>query len=150
MILTIKDYLSLLIIFILLVLLAISRFEVNSARNDLSNLKDNLNAQHEFAAKEKIRIDAEHQKEFADAQNGWPDALAVLNDRLRKSEIMSGKCSMPVASSSSSNGSMPRTEENTTGTINPIETSARTGQTFYEAAMRDTLQCSKLIKFVSQ
>lgn len=128
----------------------VAQWQVHSVKTEYREFKESINDQVQQEKAEKARIEAEQRTKFDKAALAYADTSKRLGDalkRLRDAKIMSGYCALPVAGNSSN--TMPRTPENPTGTIDPVEVTAGIGKiTFYDAAMMDTLQCSSLISLV--
>lgn len=128
----------------------VAQWKLHSVRTDYRDYKESMHDQVQQAKNEKVRIEAEQQAKFDKATLDYADTRKRLSGalkRLRDAQIMSGHCAMPVAGNSA--GTMPRTAENPTGTVDPVEVAAGAGKiTFYDAAMMDALQCSSLIYLV--
>ena len=146
MILSLKDYLFAGAIVILLTTVGISRWELYSARQDLTTLTENLHDQVQMAVNAKNVVIAEQTKKYEMAETGYSGALAILNDRLRKSKVMPRPECLPVAGSGGASSSMPAQTTDTAGTI--ISLAATAGICdfeFYKKAMTEHVQCQTLI-----
>jgi len=98
---------------------------------------------------EKTRIETEQNTRYQLAQTGYAGALDTLNARLRVAEALPRRTSMSVAGSSSNQGSMPGTSEDTSGTFTALKTYPGTaGIDFYQDSLRDNIQCQTLIDFL--
>lgn len=114
------------------------------------NINDQVQKSKDEAAIEKQRQDAQYAK----AQSDYADAsrnLDIALKRLRDIKTVPRDSGLQVAGSSS--GSLPSKAEDSSRTTDSASFGAGTFQSareFYEAAMSDTLQCSKLIEFVKE
>lgn len=138
------------LIIILALWQGVTQWQLHSVKTDYREYKESIHDQVQQAKAEKSRIEAEQRAKFDKAALDYATLRQRLGDalgRLRDAQTVSGYCALPVAGNSA--GTMPRTTEDPTGTIDPVEVAAGTGQiTFYESAMMDTLQCSSLIFIV--
>lgn len=103
----------------------------------------------------KIVADRERERQeikYNGASASYQAASVSLDSalkRLRNTENLLRNCTVPVAGHSGDSVSTSPT--NTTGTTQAASFGAGTFQSaeeFYEAALRDTLQCQRLIEFV--
>jgi len=146
----IKTYACAATVICLLTVTGMTKWQLHSVEKEYKTYKDSINAQLTKAKIDKARIEAEQQAKLDKATNDYTadrDRLNRILDGLRKPKIVSGNSTLPVAGVSPY--SLSREAENTerfTATSTPA---TRTGFT-YEDAMMDTLQCSRLIQFVSK
>jgi hypothetical protein len=150
MITDIKNYACAAIVISLLTVAGMTKWQLHSVEKEYKTYKDSINDQLQKAKIEKARIEAEqqakHDREVADLAADR-DRLKRILDGLRKSSSVPRQAGLSVAGSSSSSMSEASTNsERFTATFAPA---TRTGFT-YEDAMMDTLQCSRLIEFVSK
>ncbi len=150
MIAELRTYLMAGLIIVLLTTIGISRWELYSISKEYSEYKDSINDQVQKAKNEKIRIEAEQDAKAKQANEAYQRDLDRLNDaldRMRKSAYLPRNEALRVAGDSTS--SMPKTPTDSTGLIEGVEIEARVRQSaFYREALKDTLQCSRLIEFV--
>jgi len=150
MIAELRSYLMAGLIIVLLTTIGISRWELYSISKEYSEYKANINEQVEKAKNEKIRIEAEQDAKAKQANEAYQRDLDRLNDaldRMRSTRTVSRETTLRVDGVSTS--SMPKTSTDSTGTIEGVEIEARVRQSaFYREALKDTLQCSRLIEFV--
>jgi len=150
MIAELRSYLMAGLIIVLLTTIGISRWELHSVTKEYSEYKANINEQVEKAKNEKIRIEAEQDAKAKQANEAYQRDLDRLNDaldRMRSTRTVSRETTLRVDGVSTS--SMPKTSTDSTGTIEGVEIEARVRQSaFYREALKDTLQCSRLIEFV--
>jgi len=128
----------------------VAQWQLHSVKTDYREYKESINDQVQQAKNEKIRIEAEQRAKLDKAKLDYSDSRQRLGDalkRLRDAEVVSGHSTMPMAGNSAS--AVPGTSENTAGTIVKLATFRGTCDIdFYEKAMIQTLQCSRLIEFV--
>jgi len=146
----IKTYACAATVICLLTVTGMTKWQLHSVEKEYKTYKDSINAQLTKAKIDKARTEAEqnakHDREVSDLASDR-DRLKRILDGLRKPKVVSGDEALPVAGVSPY--SLSREAENTerfTATSTPA---TRTGFT-YEDAMMDTLQCSRLIDFVSK
>jgi len=152
MIADIKTYACGVVIVVLLTITGMTKWQLHSVETEYKEYKDSINDQLSKAKIEKARIEAEqkskYDREIADYAADVDRLNRILNG-LQKSGAMSRETSVRVAGSSPD--SLPRKAEDTDRTLKDFATTARVGCTaFYSEAMRDVLQCSRLIQFVSK
>ena len=110
------------------------------------NINDQVEKAKADAAKIKLEQDAKYSKAQSDYAADRAKLVTILNG-LRKSQAVPRDGSLPVAGGSS--GSMPAETADTGGTNVPLATFQGTCDAdFYAAAMKDVLQCERLIEFV--
>ena len=124
--------------------------EVVQAKFD--TYKGNINDQVQKANAKATAIKAEQDAKYDKAKLDYADVSRDLDaalKRLRKPPSVPRNESLPVAGCS---GDTVSTEAGNTERIAPaveITAGACEGSEFWENALRDTLQCSRLIEFVS-
>jgi len=144
---SIKDYLLAGAIIVLLTGIGISRWELYSVTKEFNEYKESIHDQIQKNVAEKARIEKEQNDKYQLAEAGYSGALSVLNQRLRDLQNMPRDNTLQVAGCSS--GTVPGEATYTIGTQIRLATFKGTcDRDFYEAAMRDTLQCQRLIEFV--
>jgi hypothetical protein len=146
----IKAYTCAIIIICLLIIAGIIGWKLHSVETEYETYKDSINDQVQKAKIEKARIEAEqkskYDRESADYAADIGRLSRILNG-LQKSGAMPREAGVRVAGSSPD--SLPGKTEDTARTLKDFATTARVGcPAFYSEAMRDTLQCSRLIQFV--
>lgn len=108
------------------------------------NYKESINDQVQQAKNEKIRIEAIQNERYNMAQTGYSSAIDILNERLRNLKAVPRDCTVPVAGNSPCG--VPRETTDTGDAQIKLETfKGACSSEFYEAALRDTLQCESLI-----
>ena len=152
MIANIKTYACAVVIIVLLTITGMTKWQLSSVQSEYKDYKDSINDQLQKAKIEKARIEAEQKAKYDRGSADYAadvDRLNRILDGLRKPKVVSGNETLRVAGSSA--GSLPREAEDTARTLKDFATTARVGcPTFYSEAMRDILQCSRLIEFVSK
>jgi hypothetical protein len=145
-----KEYIFSLVIVILLTLIGISRFELNQVKTEYSEYKGTINDQLQAAINEKKRVEAEQNAKLAKAKLDYSNSRSDLDsilDRLRNGEIVSRDEALQVAGCSGDSVS-----GNSTYSIRTqIKLKTYSGTcdiNFYSDALKDNLQCEKLIEFV--
>lgn len=114
--------------------------------------KENINDQVEKAKADAAKVKLEQDAKFAKSQTDYAAdrarLVAILNG-LRKSETVPGNQSLPVAEPRID--SMPADTADTSRVVEApaVTAGACEGTEFYALAMLDTLQCSRLIEFVT-
>ena len=145
-----QAYICAAIIICLLTVTGMTKWQLHSVETEYKTYKDSINDQVQKAEIKKARIEAEQaakEKSTSDAYQRDIDRLNDALDRVRKLKVVSRESGVQVAGSSPS--SLPREAEDTARTLKDFATTARVGCTaFYSEAMRDALQCSRLIEFV--
>ena len=130
---------------IILVLLITNYFSIHA----FNQYKEDQHDLIQKAAIEKSRIEKEQNDKYKLAEDGYSGALSILNDRLRNAKIVSGSGCVPVASSGSSNGTVPEASTYSIGTTTTLATRKGTCESsFYADALKTTLQCQRLIDLV--
>lgn len=127
------------------------RYELVKVRGEYAAYKANITEQvlnakiaKELKEKEQERKYEKAKRDYAGAVNQLDDALA----RLRVLEDLSGNAGLQVAGRGGS--SVPSISANTGGVSVRLTTFQGTcSAEFYAAAMRDNLQCERLIEFLS-
>ena len=146
----IKAYICAATVMCFLTVAGITKWQLHSVETEYKEYKDSINDQLSKAEIKKERIEAEQsakEKSTSEAYQRDIDRLNDALDRVRKPKTVSRESGMQVAGSSTD--SLPREAEDTARTIKDFATAARVGCTaFYSEAMRDALQCSRLIEFV--
>lgn len=103
------------------------------------------------AKNEKERIEKEHSERYEMARIGYSGAIRILNDRMRNLETLPRGKDVCMASSNSPEGTMPRSPEDTPRTITRLATfEGACDSAFYDAAMKQTLQCQALIDLLKK
>lgn len=106
------------------------------------------------AVNEKNRIEAEQNERYKQAQIGYAGALSILNvrlNRMRNIQDLPRREGMQVADTNCASGAVPNTTKDTTGPVTKLATFKGTcNSDFYEAAMRQTLQCQTLIDLLNK
>jgi hypothetical protein len=150
MIAYIKTYACGVVIVVLLTITGIIGWQLHSAKTEYETYKDSINDQVQKAKIEKARIEAEQKAKYDRGVADYASDIDRLNrilNGLRKSGAVPREAGVRVAGSSPD--SLPREAEDTARTLKDFATTARTEcPTFYSEAMRDALQCSRLIEFV--
>ena len=145
-----QAYICAAIIICLLTVTGMAKWQLHSVETEYKTYKDSINDQVQKAKIEKARIEAEQQAKYDQESADYAadiDRLSHILDGLRKPKVVSGNETLRVAGSSA--GSLPREAEDTARTLKDFATTARVGcPAFYSEAMRDALQCSRLIQFV--
>ena len=152
MIADIKTYACATVIVVLLTAFGMTKWQLHSVEKEYKTYKESINDQLQKAKIEKARIEAEqkakHDREIADYAADL-DRLNRILAGLRKSSVVSGNEALRVAGDSS--GSMSREAESDSGLAKASEVEACVRRsTFFSEALKDTLQCSRLIEFVSK
>ena len=100
-------------------------------------------------AKETERIADEKSKKIADDYAASQRELAAALKRMRDAQAVPRSEPLPVAAGG--RATMPGITQSSGGTDQAAAPSTGTGKTatFYELAMEDTLQCSRLIQWVA-
>jgi hypothetical protein len=108
--------------------------------------------QHDLIQKaenEKAKLDKEKDDRAAMSQAGFVGALDILNGKLQNAEAVSWRGCVPVASGSGTSETVPEAATYTLGTtIRLAATNGICSQDFYNKAMREHLQCQRLIDLV--
>lgn len=112
------------------------------------NINDQVQKAKVDAAKTKLEQDAKEAKAKLDYAATRKQLAAALA-RLRKPKVVPRDGGLPVAGCSSS--PVPTEAGDTGGTAPAVEVAAGAceGTEFYTLALQDTLQCSRLIEFVT-
>lgn len=124
---------------------AVVQAKFDSYRN---NINDQVQIAKSNAALEKQKQEREYEKAKFDYNNVSRD-LDVALARLRKSKTVPREGSMPVAGIGS--GTVPTETKDTSRVIDAPSFRAgtfRSVEDFYDAALKDTAQCKKLIEVV--
>ena len=150
MIAQIQAYSCATIIICLLTVTGIIGWQLHSVETEYKTYKDSINDQLSKAKIEKARIEAEQKAKYDRGAADYAADISRLNrilNGLRKPKVVSGNEALRVAGDSPD--SMPRKAEDTARTLKDFAATARVGcPAFYSEAMRDALQCSRLIEFV--
>ncbi|MFA6904477.1 MAG: hypothetical protein WC236_15485, partial [Gallionellaceae bacterium] len=145
-----KDYALGIIIVVLLTAFGMTKYELRNVKKSYSDYKESIDDQVQRALNEKSRTeaaqDAKYDKEKLD-HAADRQRLNIALKRLRDTEGVSGYCTMPLAGNRTSG--LSRKTEDTSGTVVKLATFGGTCDIdFYEKAMMQTLQCSRLIEFL--
>jgi hypothetical protein len=150
MIAQIQAYSCAIIIICLLTITGIIGWQLHSAETEYKTYKDSINDQVQKAEIEKARIEAEQKAKYDRGVANYAADIDRLNrilNGLQKSGAVPREAGVRVAGSSPD--SLPRKAEDTDRTLKDFATTARVGcPAFYSEAMRDALQCSRLIEFM--
>jgi len=146
----IKNYVLSLIAGALIIGFAYTKWELYSVTKEYheyrANIEEQVRIAKEKAAKIKLEQDAKYeqaQKDYAASARDLDAALA----RLRDIKAMSGNSGLRMAGRSTSGMSAETADSRRIAPAITIEAGVR--QTaFYAEAMKDTLQCQRLIEFV--
>lgn len=143
----IRTYITIIAFTALAVAFGLSQWELHNVKQEYDEYKESIDDQVQKNEIKKHIVEAEQDAKFKLAETGYSAALGVLNDRLRDIPTVP-RCS-PVPVAGSGGGAMPEASVYTEGTQVRLETFAGTcDRDFYEAALIDALQCSRLIEFV--
>jgi len=148
----IKTYAGAALIIVLMTLLGTTKIQLDSVTKEYKTYKDSINDQLQKAKIEKARIEAEQAAKEKSANEAYQRDLDRLNrilNGLQKPKAVPGNEALPVAGDSP--GSVSRKAEDTAGITQTSQVEACVKRSpFFSEAMRDTLQCSRLIEFVSK
>lgn len=139
------------VIVALLAAVGLSRWELHSVTKEFANYKESINEQVAAAKIEAARIakiqDDKYQRARADYADSVRNLDSILN-RLRSGQIVSRDSGMQMAGSSS--GAVPAEAGYPTRIDTTVTARERAcqGTQFYSDALRDTLQCQRLIELV--
>ena len=146
---SIKDYLLAGAIIVLLTGIGISRWELYSVTKEFNEYKESQHDLIQKAKDEKQKLDKEKDDRATMSEAGFTGALAILNKRLQDAETVSGSGCMSVANSVGNNITMPEASTYTIGsTVRLAATNGICDINFYQKAMREHLQCQRLIELV--
>ena len=146
----IKNYAFGIVLVVLITILGMTKWQLNSVTKEFTEYKENINDQISKAEIEKARIEAAQKAKYDSAKSDYDtdrDRLADIIRRLRESGTVPRNETLRVAGDSPS--TLPRKAEDTAGAIESAALTARARcPSFYSEAMMDALQCSRLIEFV--
>lgn len=120
--------------------LTFTGWKLNSVTVQFNQYKEVVNDQAQQAKDEKIRIESEQREKFNKKSLELADSQRRLADAFER-----------MRNNPSGSSTMPRETTDTSRTDQTTETQAGAceGTEFWRDALSDTLQCSKLIEFVS-
>jgi len=117
--------------------------------HQFTKYKESVNDQVQLAKDEKNRIESEQNKRYETAQIGYSGALDELNKRLRNAQTVSRAGCVQVADQGGAGRTVPGGTRDTTGVEARLITYQGTCSIdFYADAMKDNLQCQKLLEYL--